>query len=940
VSALDRPTLASTTSNGELFGRNAELEVVERFLNPDSWPAVLIVEGEAGMGKTVLWRAALETATARGYRILSCRGSRGEGRLSYSNLGDLLRPALEQSPSKLQPSDESVLRAALLRMGARAKPDALRVFLATLDALQELAARQPILLAIDDVQWLDSASMRGLRFVAHRLGSQPIGILATLRLSHSRPLLLDFMDASRVHRMVLGPLSAEALGEAVAHRYGFWLPGLTLMRLHQATGGNPLFTLEIAGELAGRHFLLAAHEPIPLPRRLVALAKAVMPPLEVTVQEAVMVVASLANPTVPVVELVLAGGRFGSVALNTALAAGQLDLAADEIRLVHPLVATTLYSEATPQRRREVHQLIAQSVPDPSERIWHRAVASTGPDARLAAELDSASALVSESGRVSFAADLADQALRLTPPGEVSAIRVRTLAAADRRQELGHTGRARQLLDGVLPTVSDGAERAEVLWRLGILSGWQSSWHEAVSLLERASTEADEGDRRARARVELAMGWSRLRLGEAEDGLRRSRIALALAEGLPDESLIGEALGLMGACELLLGRPGARRTLKRVLKLHQRVGNRCAFCHLGRLWGHSLTGYNDHEPARTELLARRRQYVDRGEASFVPGLLLSLSQLECWAGEWDQAVTRVDEGLREAGETGQHTYRGALLASAALAIAHLGDGDRTRALAAAGLKSAKESGDLLAEVANGFALGFLELSSRNPGAADAWLRPGLERLYSLGIREPAILRFLPDEVETLVMLGNLKDASTQLGRWLDLPRRPWVDALARRCRGLLLTAAGKRSAGLVELHRAAEESFALPPFERARTLLMLGVALRRSKQKASAVHLLDQAIAIFDQLRAAIWAKRARVERSRLGLEARPGELTVTEERVAELAAQGLSNRQIGGSLFISSRTVEVNLTRIFHKLDVKGAPGRRRRQLRSRLPRLAQHIG
>jgi DNA-binding CsgD family transcriptional regulator len=428
-------------------------------------------------------------------------------------------------------------------------------------------------------------------------------------------------------------------------------------------------------------------------------------------------------------------------------------------------------------------------------------------------------------------------------------------------------------------------------------------------------------------------------LGEAEDGLQRSRIALALAETLSDESLIGEALGLMGACELLLGRPGASLVLKRVLKLHRRLGTRCAFCHLGRLWAHSLTGYNDHEPVRRELLSRHRHCVERGEASFLPGLLLSMSQLECWGGEWDQAVTRADEGLRQAAGTGQHTYSGALLASAALAMAHLGNGDRTRALATAGLKSAQESGDLLAEVANGFALGFLELSHQNPGAADAWLRPGLERLYNAGIREPAILRFLPDQVETLVMLGNLKEARTQLGRWRDLPRRPWVDALARRCQGLLLAAAGKGSAGLAELQRAAEESFALPPFERARTLLMLGVVLRRCKQKASALHLLDQAIAIFDELRAAIWAKRARMERARLGFEARPGELTATEERVAELAARGLSNQQIAASLFISPRTVEVNLTRIFHKLDIKGGPGRRRIQLESRLLRVQQRI-
>jgi DNA-binding CsgD family transcriptional regulator len=353
-----------------------------------------------------------------------------------------------------------------------------------------------------------------------------------------------------------------------------------------------------------------------------------------------------------------------------------------------------------------------------------------------------------------------------------------------------------------------------------------------------------------------------------------------------------------------------------------------------------LAGYRDHERARTELLSRRQQGVDRGEASFLPGLLLSLSQLECWAGEWEQAVKRVDEGLREADETGQRTYSGALLASAALAVAHLGNADRTRALAAAGLKLAQESGDLLAEVANGFALGFLELSRQNPAAADARLRPGLERLYSAGIREPAILRFLPDEVETLVMLGNLKEARTQLGRWLDLPRRPWVEALARRCRGLLLTASGKGSAGLVELQRAVEASFVLPPFERARTLLTLGIVLRRAKQKASALHLLDQAIAIFDELRAAIWATRARVERARLGFEARPGALTVTEERVAELAAQGLSNRQIAVSLFISTRTVEVNLTRIFHKLGVKGRPGQRRRLLESRLPRIEQPIG
>jgi DNA-binding CsgD family transcriptional regulator len=706
---------------GWLVGREDETARLGAFLaGLAGGPSALVVEGEPGIGKTALLEATL--AQAAGLHVLRARCAEAESGLAYAGLADLLGRVTGTVLTALPPPQRRALEVVLGRaeVGREAVEPHL-VGRATLQVLRSLAAGTPLLVAIDDVQWLDPASARTLTFALRRLEAVPVGVLVTRR-EPGGPLPLGLDDAlpqGRRERLLVGPLDPTDLELLVEERLGEPLPRALRPRLAAAAGGNPLYALELG--VAQRQSGTVWGDLPPLPARLEELLADRLERLPSEATEPLAVVAGLAAPSVGLVVAVL--GEHAKTALDAALDADVLRVEEGRLRFSHPLFGVAARARLAPSAGRALHARLAATLADPEERARHLVLAADGPDAAVAAAVEQGADRARARGAPEVAAELAEAAVRLTPPDRVEEIRRRRVAAGYHWVTAGEVGRGRAHLAAALEAAPPGRVRADLRWRLGMLA-----------LAERA------------AAVEL--------LEAAERG------------GLVPLMLEGRAV-----------------------------------------------------------------------------------------------------------------------------------------------------------------LGFLALSQGDAQAAHAELGPLLERLGNVGVREPTWARLVWSELDALVELGELDQASALAedlearGRALD---RPFALATAARARGLVQAARGDLDGALAQLERALVAHDRLGwPFERARTLLALGVVRRRGRQKRAARQALEQALALFDGLGARLWSARTTAELARIG--GRPpstGALTPTERRVAELVAEGRTNREVADLLFLSAKTVAAHLTSAYAKLGVRSRTG------------------
>jgi DNA-binding CsgD family transcriptional regulator len=313
---------------------------------------------------------------------------------------------------------------------------------------------------------------------------------------------------------------------------------------------------------------------------------------------------------------------------------------------------------------------------------------------------------------------------------------------------------------------------------------------------------------------------------------------------------------------------------------------------------------------------------EEGDDSSLPLVLAYMADLECWAGNWQAAEGYAADSWEACEQVGHRAWQAAAFYARALVDAHLGRMDATRAGTGEGLSLAAATGDVWMCMLLHGVLGFAELSAGNLQAAEASLSSAADLAARVGLAEPAAWRFHANHVEVVIGLGDLDRAEGLLERleeWGHTTGRAWTLATAARCRALLLAARG----GTLDAIQALEEAIGhhqdlTMPFELGRTLLIMGQMQRRAKRKLLARQHLERALGIFQSLPAPVWADRTRSELSRIGLRPpAPLALTATEERVAVLAASGHTNRQVAQALFLSPRTVEANLARVYRKLGV-----------------------
>ena len=518
------------------------------------------------------------------------------------------------------------------------------------------------------------------------------------------------------------------------------------------------------------------------------------------------------------------------------------------------------------------------------------------------------------------------QAARLTPASRSDTARERTVRAADYYFRAGDMARGQELIESVLPACPAGPLRASLLLRLATIHYHHDGWPLAEQTFRQAAQEAPD-DPALRAHAEQELAFARLVAGDLPAACRLATASLRSAEHSSRSAPGRRTRWPAWPCfEFLRGNGIRPDLLDRAEALDAAAGEepawRPALFDPSLARGLLLKWCDRLDEARPVLAGQYRQALDQGDEASLPFLLYHFSELECWAGNWDAAEEYALEGCRVADEGRQHSMRPATLYSLALVRAHRGQVQDARDLASEALVLCDRTGNVPVASQVLSVLGFIALSLDDYRAAHAHLGRLADAIAVLGLGEPSVVKFLPDEIEALAALGELDRARSftqqleERGRSLG---RPWALATGARCRAYLAAVDGDFPAAQAACEQALSHHQQLPmPFELARTLLVTGMIERRARHKTAARRSLGQALGIFEHLGAPLWAGKARGELSKIAVRTPADGLTETERRIAGLVAQGQTNREVASAMFVTENTVQTHLRHIFQKLGVR----------------------
>jgi DNA-binding CsgD family transcriptional regulator len=891
-------------SNGTLIGRRTELETIGRVVDGarEGRSGVLVLRGVAGAGKTALLDRCV--ADADGVRVLRADGIESEARLPFAGLHQLLRP-LTGLLDRLPAGERAALAAAF---GLAAEGPGARFLAAagTLDLIAEAAEEEPLLCVVDDLQWLDAPSADALLFVARRLDAERVALLLALRDPGPQPPGL-----ARLPALELGGLGPEDAG-ALLDRSGALTPA-ERDRVLDAAHGIPLALLELPrGPLgagpAGDGTMGAVEGAFA--ERVGALPAAA--------RRAVLLAAADDDPVARTALRALAGAGLEVSDLAAAEADGLLWLDGDGLAFRHPLVRSAAYGRATFAERRAAHAALAAALDgsaDAARRAWHRAAAAVAPDDGVAAELaHSADAAAARGGHAAAAAAL-ERAARLTSDDGVRAARL--VAAAQAARLAGDADHAVALAQEGGEHAADEATAAEAAGVRGAINAHRGRPEDAEEDLARAARALAAADPRRAVRTALVAAEAAALAGDHARTAELARFTASLPAGdaPADRALVAFAEGM---AHLFAGRPApAHERLRAAAALADGSGDAQAmlWAAIGVLYAGDVAGARR---AFVRALADAREQGAIGVVAFGLPCIANTWLLE---GRFTRARTDAAEGLALAGESGEDggaAYCRALLAWHA---AVRGWEDECAEAAAAALQWSGPATARPATECAHHALGLLDLGLGRHEAA-------LDRLTTVvaaaGGHPARRLHVVGDLVDAAVSCGRpdtARDAVADLEAWTRATGSAWGAAtLAGIAVRRAPDVAGAEAAfvAAVEAHTAIDL-----PFERARLELHLGEQLRRARRRTDARRHLRAALDAFAAAGATPWERRAANELRATGETARRreastlDELTPQEAQIARLVAEGATNRDIAARLFLSPRTVEYHLRKVFRKLGL-----------------------
>ena len=559
----------------EVIGRDDDLSSLYARLDrrgiaeePSGGLSAIALEGEAGIGKSTLWREVVEAASGRGLRVLSSRPAESERTLAHAGLGDLFEDALDDVLPALSAPRRRALEVALLVEDATGRPVDPRALGVAVRSALDLLAEDGLVIAIDDLQWLDASSASALGFALRRLPDADIFLIWTRRLGEAEQssAVEDALEPDRIARVRVGPLSVGAIHQLLHARLSRTVARPTLLRLHEASGGNPFYALELARALGAEGAVRDPTLPLPVPERLEELVSARLAGFTGVTREALVLASAHARLTVPELEDL----GIERNALDPALEENVIELERETVRFTHPLLASVLYQGLSADERQQAHGRLAEFTGDPVARARHLALSTDRPDAGLATALEQAATAAAGQGAPIVAAELGEHALRLTPAQSLADADRRAVAAARAHLAAGDVERARELANDLVARAAAGAARAEALVLMAqveseelarvipllqealreaaALPALRASIHQKLSLIVRFTDGLAAAEEHARASVELAEEL-------ADDGLRAAALAglalirfnagepgaLELAEQAHDLAAAGEA---------------------------------------------------------------------------------------------------------------------------------------------------------------------------------------------------------------------------------------------------------------------------------------------------------------------------------------------------------------------------------------------------------------
>jgi DNA-binding CsgD family transcriptional regulator len=891
-----------------LAGRELELARVEEFASSHSRGArALVIRGVAGIGKTAIWREAIDRVRSAGHLVLMTRPAEEELGGSMVGLIDLFEDVVSD-PAVLDPDTDLFDRGRAVRA-----------------ALRRLTDTRPVVLAIDDVQWLDPISARSLRYALRRLDDRPVLVVATERTPAGDDVRPSVLSLEQTEVLSVGALPIEAIRQVLTPVVtAIARPALELV--HELSGGNPMYALELARstDLNRDRLAMARTSSRRTLDRALAARLAATP---ARTRRVVQTAAAL-GPASPE-RIRAACGEAAAGGLSDAIDRGLLVL--DDsmlVRCAHPLLGSVALGDLEPAERRALHGHLAAVVVDADARARHVALATLEREPAAAAEVEEAANRAGRRGAPGLAAELASHSVRLTPLDDRPALVRRSVAEILHRVAAGEAARAIAMVDAILAALPPGPDRfAAMALRVGIDFG---SAEEVLA----GAVEEVEADELVRARSLDLLAYM---LYQYRGDLRRATDleteALAIARRHHNDELEMLASATLATISLFAGSPRPE-LMARALELGTQVqGSR-----LGR--------WPDVEDARQAVwsgfLDRAREVFARLQAMTAqsglefqrPYRAFDLANVELAAGRLPEAAQLVDDGLESAFDAGNLSAAMWLRYADGRVHAHLGGDDARVRQAAAEMRDwGVARGEHTRVAMAHHVAGLRALTDGDGGPALGELLAGVAIARRQGFAHPGVVPVLPDAIEAATLTGDAQLA-TELAAELDAQASalhvPWVSAAARRGNGLAAMAAGERDA-----HDALDEAAAAFDalgyrLDAARAWLWHGRALQRAGRRAAAADAFAEARDRFLALHARPWAEQAAADLERVAPGRTTGALTEDEARIAALVIDGRRNREIAAALFVSVATVEAHLTRIYRKFGVRSRSELARRLLES----------
>jgi len=892
-----------------LVGRSRERRLLQALVGSVvGGGAAGVVLGEPGIGKTALLR---DVARTTAHQVSWVRGDESEAMLPFAAAADLLTP-FRAVFGNLPCAQRQALEVALA-LADGPPPSPLAVCTGALGALAAVGDEQPLVVFVDDLQWIDQESRQLMIFVARRLATERVVMLFAARDEPGIPHPAGDLPTLRLSGLGLDEC------ESLARLRGLAVSRDVLGSIVRATGGNPLAVLETITQGAS---LTAAGEPdVAVGPSAERAWRGVLSRLPLRVRHALFVVAVSRGPGLPTLPAILDAVHLGLEDLEPAERQGLVHVAGDQVGLRHPLLRCVLI-DGTPLAVRVVTYQALASLATPDLSAWYLSQATVGPDREVADRLVAAAESARRRSGYGTAKRLSKRAAELTAEDNARSDRLIT-AAVDAQ------------LAGDARSAADWCEEA-----LGLRADPEFT---AVATLIRGRALAWAG--------EPGNGYEALtRVASEVESCRPDLAAELFAEAIVPAVMTGDihaAASAARACEAAgaAGVTPSFRTLVMVAKSHLLRGDvaegrarldaaaamlgdvdlvvdQQALAHmaLGRAWA------EDTEVARRLISSALDGARRHGAPAILSFALAVRSDIDCWAGRWAAAYADACESLHWAEELNQAGVIGNCLMTMARIDAARGDRQRCEARVDQSRRAVGPNGIGWMQLVEQVILGFAALTGGEPVIAVEHLEAAWRFAQANGLGNPDITRFEPDLIEAHLRCRNLQRARALLASLDERARATGLSypaAAAERCRGLLADDAEQAAAAFAAARQA--HSLRSVPFELGRTLLCEGEVLRRFRRPTAARSVLREAHRIFEGLGAKPWAERAAYELAATGSisPSKPrvallDALTPQELQIARLVADGRNNAEVAAAMFLSRKTVETHLTRVYRKLSVR----------------------